>query len=115
MYAIKLKTFILLASMGMLTACSTTGYGTANHNGKWYYFPPKCGKYTYSYSDPDKLDCVHKGNQTGQMLYPADSKQVDMHLQQEKNFYDSLNQMNQNRSKTTYCNQIGFQTICNQY
>ena len=49
------------------------------------------------------------------MLYPADSKQVDMHLQQEKNFYDSLNQMNQNRSKTTYCNQIGFQTICNQY
>lgn len=68
MYAIKLKTFILLASMGMLTACSTTGYGTANHNGKWYYFPPKCGKYTYSYSDPDKLYCVHKGNQTGQML-----------------------------------------------
>jgi len=78
-----------------LHGCASTGYNTANHNGKLYYFPNNCSQFRYSYSNPDELHCVgDNGQLTGRVLHPADAQQVaNYKYQREQNQkgWDSLN------------------------
>jgi len=79
----------------ILSGCASTGYKTANHNGKLYYFPENCSQFRYSYANPDELRCLgNDGQLTGRILHPADSQQVaNYKYQQEQNqkSWDSLN------------------------
>jgi len=91
----------------MFHGCSSTGYNTANHNGKLYYFPENCSHFRYSYANPDELYCIGSdGEETGRILEPADSEQVQNYrYQQEQNqkAWDGLNhsleKMNENLQK----------------
>ena len=79
----------------ILSGCASTGYNTANHNGKLYYFPENCSHFRYSYSNPDELHCVgNDGKLTGRVLHPADAQQVANYKyqkEQEQKAWDSLN------------------------
>lgn len=83
----------------LFSGCATSGFGTAKHNGKMYYFPENCRQYRYSYSDPDTLKCVNDGVETGQVIRPADSEQLAAYQQKRQNERDvsnALEQFNQN-------------------
>ena len=79
----------------VFSGCASTGYATANHNGKLYYFPENCSHFEYSYANPDELHCVgDNGQLTGRVLHPADAQQMaNYKYQQEQNQkgWDSLN------------------------
>ncbi len=78
-----------------LSGCATSGFGTARHNGKLYYFPENCSQFRYSYSNPDELHCVgDNGQLTGVVLHPADAQQMANYKyqkEQEQKAWDSLN------------------------
>jgi len=67
----------------VITGCSSAGMVTAPHNGKLYYTPENCSRFTYYYDNPDKIFCLDKEVQTGVYLYPADSQQVENYRAQE--------------------------------
>lgn len=114
-----MKNHFLLLGLLFLTGCSTVGYQTALHNGKVYYIPPQCSKYSYSYSDPDTIHCVHNGVLTGQTLTPADSQQVESYrLQQQANrqaWADLNESLRQSTPKTTNCYNFGYTVSCTTY
>ena len=90
------NTLVFAIFIGIIfQGCSSTGYNTANHNGKLYYFPENCSHFRYSYANPDELHCIGSdGELTGQVIEPADSEQVQNYrYQQEENqkAWDSLN------------------------
>jgi len=94
MKTLVLSILIVSTTSILFNGCSTTGYITANHNGKMYYVPPNCERYKYYNSDVDKLYCYHNGQATGRILTPASYGQVQNHLYQERTnqeAYDSLN------------------------
>lgn len=107
---------ILLASI-IMSGCSSTGMGTARHNGLMYYFPDKCSQYEYSYSEPNDLHCVHDGELTGQTIYLASQDQISNHRYQqaqEQKAWDDLNRslketadsIRRNTPKSTYTNHL---------
>lgn len=100
------KLFLLIPLV--LNACSSTGYHTANHNGKMYYFPPKCSKYTYSNNDRDTLYCYDKGVHTGAFITPATQAELQSYYTQQdanQKAWTELNQTLKNSApKTTYTN-----------
>lgn len=101
-----------------LAACATTGYQTAAHNGKLYYIPSNCKKYSYQYSDTDTLYCYDNGAPTGVILTPADSEQIEAYrLQQEANrkAWDDINESLKNlgpKTTTTNCYNYGYAVNC---
>lgn len=110
--------FIIIVFTG-LTACSTVGYQTARHNGKLYYIPENCEQYSYSFNDSDRIQCVHNGIPTGQVLLPADPAQVDAYLRQEQENRKAWDEINQNLQKmgpkttNTNCYNVGSMLSCN--
>jgi hypothetical protein len=113
-----MRNYYLLASLLILTGCSSVGYQTASHNGKLYYIPPQCEKYSYSYSDPDTLYCYHKGVATGGVITPADSDQIENYrIQQEANrqALANLNESLKNstpKTTNTNCYNYGYAVNC---
>ena len=112
----KVHVFTLLL---LLTGCSTVGYQTAPHNGKIYYIPPQCKQYSYSYSDPDTLYCLHNGVSTGQIVTPADSSQIESYRIQQENNRQALNDLNESlrnmtpKTTNTNCYNYGYAVNCN--
>lgn len=106
-----MKFYIMLFLFGLVillfSGCASSGFNTANHNGKLYFFPKNCSHFRYSYKNPDELHCVgDNGQLTGRVLYPADKEQVQNYRYQEKKNkegWDSLNnsieKMNENMRK----------------
>ena len=113
-----MKKYLLLISLLVLTGCTSVGYGTANHNGKVYYFPPNCETFKFAKEDPDSLYCHHKGQYTGQIITPADRSQIEAYrIQQEANrrawddFNQSLKEMSP-KTTNTNCYNYGYMVNC---
>lgn len=111
------KTYLLFGFL-ILTGCSTVGYQTAGHNGKTYYIPAQCEKYSYSYADPDTLYCYHKGIATGQIVTPADSQQVENYYRQQEANRQAWADVNESLKKlapkttNTNCYNYGYAVNC---
>lgn len=87
---------ILIALFFAINGCSSRGYKTANHNGKYYYFPDKCSRFSYANSNPDTLYCLNSGERTGVTINPASNAQVQNHLYQKRSEQQEWNALNRN-------------------
>lgn len=79
-----------------MSGCSSRGYKTANHNGKYYYFPSDCSRFSYANSNPDTLFCLNDGKRTGVVIRPASTAQVQNHLYQKRSEQQEWNALNKN-------------------
>ncbi len=109
-----MKTYLFLLVSIIVSGCSSTGFGTADHNGLMYYFPENCSQYQYSYSEPNKLLCFQDGALTGQIILPASQEQISNYryeqAQDQKeldDIYRSLKEMTPKRTNTDCSNTIG--------
>lgn len=107
-----------------LASCSSTGYKIAPHNGKYYYIPEKCEQYRHDNLGSDEIKCVHKGQLTGQSLWPANRDDVAAYQKSEseaindalRNLNESSRRRQENRPKTTNCMNLGYgQISCTTY
>lgn len=87
---------IIIALCLGISGCSSRGYNTANHNGKYYYFPDNCSQFRYYNSDRDRLYCLNNGQETGVVITPASNAQVQNHLYQQRSNQQALDSMNRN-------------------
>lgn len=86
----------------IFSGCSSRGYVTANHNGKMYWNPGNCNQYRYYNSNPDNLHCMKDGVETGQILTPASSSQIQAYYQKQQadqQAWDSLNRSIQENNR----------------
>lgn len=108
-----------IALSSILTACSTTGYQTASHNGKYYWIPENCEQFNYNQYDTDTVYCIHKGVPTGVSLTPANPDDVYLYNQQQAQNAAAFNQSleslrkssNSNRTARTNCMNLGYGQI----
>ena len=101
---------LMVISLSLVfNGCTSTGFRTAEHNGKLYYFPKNCNKYKFYNRNVDKLYCKNKkGKITGRILYPADKQQIANYKYEQKrnregwkSFADSLNKITEENNKLT--------------
>jgi len=96
-----MKLLLLFLGVSIISGCSSTGYGTANHNGLMYYFPENCERYNYSYDNPSVLKCLHDGQLTGQVLYPASQEQIANYRYQQESIRQAFKEASQTIQDST--------------